>query len=90
MRKDQALLSQISLKNKYALEQLYDRFHLILMKVIHTSIQDPMLSEQILKQLFKEIWDNPAHFDQRIVSSAMIRRCKEIVKESKRFQKLVN
>ncbi len=62
---DAALLESITAKKTWALETLYDRFSARFNGLALRILQDKHLAEDVLQDLFMQIWEKAANFDKR-------------------------
>ncbi len=62
---DAALLESITAKKTWALETLYDRFSARFNGLALKILQDKHLAEDVLQELFMQIWEKAANFDKR-------------------------
>jgi RNA polymerase sigma-70 factor, ECF subfamily len=60
---DVALLERITQRDEAALEALYDRYAGMLSSVLHRILRDTQAAEEILQDIFFQIWRNAAQFD---------------------------
>ena len=62
MRTDKELFQQIGLKNRPALELLYDRYEKSLYLLLTRMLPDEHRIQVALKQIFYDIWTDPNRF----------------------------
>lgn len=62
MRTDEELFQQIELKNRYALELLYDRYEKSLYLLLTRMLSDERRIQLTLKQIFHDVWTNPKRY----------------------------
>lgn len=62
MRTDEELFQQIELKNRYALELLYDRYEKSLYLLLSRMLSDERRIQLTLKQIFHDVWTNPKRY----------------------------
>ncbi|AFS70657.1 MULTISPECIES: hypothetical protein [Exiguobacterium] len=62
MRTDEELFQQIELKNRSALELLYDRYEKSLYLLLTRMLPDEHRIQMTLKQMFHDIWTDPNRF----------------------------
>jgi DNA-directed RNA polymerase specialized sigma24 family protein len=76
---DGQVLERIMFKDKKSLDQLVSSYSTILFKVALRIMGDQREAEQILYEVFREIWFNPNEFaksNETYLSSYLIKLCK--------------
>ncbi|MBY6037626.1 hypothetical protein KUV80_13230 [Fictibacillus nanhaiensis] len=81
MRKneDLRLLDRLMFKDKEALEQLVESYGTLLFQVAVRITGEKKLAEQILKDVFRELWNDPQDFadsNENFLSTYLVKRCK--------------
>lgn len=61
---DRELLQRIQRRDDQAIASLYDRYSTTVYSIAHRMLRDTVLAEQILLDVFTEIWRRPEHFMQ--------------------------
>lgn len=82
MRADDRLIKALMQKDKKAFEELYDRYHLLLWKIVAENENDHRICEQLVTQVFKQVWHKPNEFvsDKRL-ALLLIQCCRAKIKE---------
>ncbi|WP_341202301.1 hypothetical protein [Planomicrobium okeanokoites] len=85
MRADDRLIKALLKQNKKAFEELYDRYHLLLWKIVAEAEADHRICEQLVTQVFKHVWQKPHEFigDKRL-ALLLIECCRAKMKERPR------
>lgn len=85
MRADEHLMKALLQRDKEALEELYDRYHLLLWKIASEAESDHRICEQLVTQVFKQVWTKPHDFmgDKRL-ALLLIECCRAKLKERPR------
>jgi len=60
---DAALIKRISQRDETALAALYDRYAVMLSSVLNRILRDNQASEEILQDIFLQLWRMPSRFD---------------------------
>src|SRR5579862_4339653 len=60
---DAALVQKITQRDEAALAALYDRYGLMLSSVLNRILRDTQAAEEILQDIFFQLWRNPLRFD---------------------------
>lgn len=89
MRADERLVKALLQRDKRALEELYDRYHLLLWKIAAEAESDHRICEQLVTQVFKQVWTKPHDFigDKRL-ALLLIECCRAKLKERPRPEPL--
>ncbi|WP_230933040.1 RNA polymerase sigma factor [Priestia sp. TSO9] len=90
MNNDLLLIQEIKIRKKEALHQLYNRYELLLYRLIYSAVKDPHACESILTELFKEIWHSPDLLvKERTLSLSLCKQCaKNIKKHSQNSERI--
>ncbi len=85
MRADERLIKALLQRDKKAFEELYDRYHLLLWKIVAEAETDHHICEQLVTQVFKQVWQKPHEFmgDKRL-ALLLIECCRAHMKERPR------
>ena len=59
---DSALLAQVQSGDEQAMASLYDRYHRLVYSVSLRVLRDPPAAEDVLQEVFMQIWRNPDSF----------------------------
>lgn len=62
MATDEQLLEKIKLKDRQALELLVDRYSSLLWRVCQKAEENPLSCENLVTQVFKQLWNHPQEF----------------------------
>jgi len=57
------LVQGIALRNEAALRELYERTHRIVFTLIFRIVKDPLTAEEVLLDVYHDVWRKPATFD---------------------------
>jgi RNA polymerase sigma-70 factor, ECF subfamily len=60
---DAALMERIMQRDETALATLYDRYAVILSSVLNRILRDTQATEEILQDIFFQLWSSPSRFD---------------------------
>jgi RNA polymerase sigma-70 factor, ECF subfamily len=60
---DLALIERISQRDEAALAALYDRYAAMLSSVLNRILRDNQAAEEILQDIFFQLWNRPSRFD---------------------------
>jgi len=60
---DSALMERIMRRDETALEALYDRYASMLSSVLNRILHDAHVAEEILQDVFYQLWDKASYFD---------------------------
>ncbi len=60
---DDLLMERLAEGDSRALEQLYDRYHVLVYSVALRVVRDEMLAEDIVQEVFLRLWRRPQAFD---------------------------
>ena len=85
MQTDERLIKALLRRDQEALEELYDRYHLLLWKIASAAESDHRICEQLVTQVFKQVWNKPHEFvgDKRL-ALLLIECCRAKMKERPR------
>ena len=82
MRTDERLIKALLQRDKRALEELYDRYHLLLWKIVAEAESDQQICEQLVTQVFKQAWQKPKEFlGEKRLALLLIECCRAKMKE---------
>ncbi|RDZ17469.1 hypothetical protein C3744_00775 [Priestia megaterium] len=82
MNNDLLLIQEIKIRKKEALHQLYNRYELLLYRLVYSAVKDPHACESILTELFKEIWHSPDLLvKERTLSLSLCKQCVKNIKK---------
>lgn len=85
MRTDERLIEDLLKRDKKALEEIYDRYHLLLWKIASEAESDQHVCEQLVTQVFTQIWQCPREFTgKRRLVLLLIECCRTKIKERPR------
>lgn len=85
MRTDERLMEALLQRDKGALEELYDRYHLLLWKIVSEAEKDQRICEQLVAQVFKQVWHRPTEFSgEKRLALLLIECCRAKMKERPR------
>ena len=60
---DDSLMERMALGDGRALEQLYDRYHILVYSVALRVVRDQMLAEDVVQEVFVRLWRRPQAYD---------------------------
>ncbi|MGF7033238.1 RNA polymerase sigma-70 factor (ECF subfamily) [Paenibacillus mucilaginosus] len=60
---DQELIERITARDEEALTMLYDRYEKAVYAFAYRMVQDPMMAEEVVQELFLRIWNAAARYD---------------------------
>ncbi|WP_426451506.1 RNA polymerase sigma factor [Paenibacillus sp. S-38] len=60
---DQELIERITARDEEALTLLYDRYEKAVYAFAYRMVQDPMMAEEVVQELFLRIWNAAARYD---------------------------
>lgn len=85
MRADERLIQALLQRDKKAFEELYDRYHLLLWKIVAEAETDHHICEQLVTQVFKQVWQKPHEFmGEKRLALLLIECCRTHMKERPR------
>lgn len=85
MRADERLIKALMQRDKKAFEELYDRYHLLLWKIVSEAETDHRICEQLVTQVFKQVWHKPHEFNgNKRLTLLLIECCRAKMKERPR------
>jgi RNA polymerase sigma-70 factor (ECF subfamily) len=63
---DRELLARIAQRDTAAFAQLYDQFSRILFSIAHQILRDPAQAEDVLQEVFLQVWNRASDFDPEL------------------------
>ncbi|WP_422122298.1 hypothetical protein DHX103_10840 [Planococcus sp. X10-3] len=85
MGADERLIKALLQRDKEAFEELYDRYHLLLWKIVSEAESDHRICEQLVTQVFKQVWHKPDEFiGKKRLALLLIECCRANMKERPR------
>lgn len=60
---DERLVNRLLNRDQQALVEIYDRYHLLIWKIIRNAVADQAICEQLVSQVFKDLWTKPQEFN---------------------------
>lgn len=60
---DDSLMERMAIGDGRALEQLYDRYHILVYSVALRVVRDQMLAEDVVQEVFVRLWRRPQAYD---------------------------
>lgn len=82
MHADERLIRALLHRDKEAFEELYDRYYLLLWKLVSAAESDHRICEQLVTQVFKQVWQNPHEFiSEKRPALLLIECCRLKIKE---------
>ncbi|MFD1030159.1 RNA polymerase sigma factor [Metaplanococcus flavidus] len=85
MQAEEHLIKALLQRDKDAFEKLYDRYHLLLWKLVSETESDQRICEQLVTQVFKQVWRNPHEFvSEKRLALLLIECCRAKMKERAR------
>ncbi|WP_394190660.1 RNA polymerase sigma factor [Paenisporosarcina quisquiliarum] len=77
MTTDERLIFRLCNKDRQSLEEIYNRYEKLLWNIVTKTTTEPDICEQVITQVFQELWNNPQDFNNgRKLSSLLIECCK--------------
>ena len=90
---DDLLMERLAAGEGRALEQLYDRYHILVYSVALRVVRDEMLAEDIVQEVFLRVWRRPESYDPSrgrflswLMSVTRNRAIDEVRRLSRRFR----
>ena len=81
MQNQQQIIQRLVQRDKDALNELYDMYHLHLSRLLTNTGTDSIHHEKILIQLFRTIWSSPMILNkEKHLSVAMTKLCLKLIK----------
>jgi len=62
-------------QEQQSLTDLYDRYSQLLWKISYRTVADDAICEQILNEVFKDVWANPEKFNNGSKLSSLLIKC---------------
>ena len=82
---DERLIKGLLKRDQKALEEIYDRYHLLLWKIASEAESDQRVCEQLITQVFTHIWNNSHEFTgNKRLALLLIECCRTKIKERAR------
>ena len=82
MTTDERLIIRLSNQERQSLDELYDRYSQLLWKVSYRAVADEAICEQIVREVFQDIWMRPKDFNNgRKLSTLLIECCRSKMNE---------
>ncbi len=76
MTTDECLLIGLSNQEQQSLVGLYDRYCMLLWNISYRTVADNAICEEILRQLFQDVWAKPSDFNnEKKLSTLLIESC---------------
>lgn len=77
MTTDEQLIIRLSNQDRSSLEEIYNRYEKLLWNIVSKTTTETGICEQVITQVFQELWNNPQSFNNgRKLSSMLIERCR--------------
>ncbi|MBU0904503.1 MAG: hypothetical protein KKF57_04880 [Firmicutes bacterium] len=77
MTTDERLIFRLCNQDRQSLEEIYNRYEKLLWNIVSRSNSESDICEQVITQVFQELWNNPQDFNNgRKLSSLLIECCK--------------
>ena len=77
MTKDEGLIIGLYNQEQQSLEKLYDRYVQLLWNMAFRLIADETICEDIVRQVFQDVWENPQAFNNgEKLSTSLMKCCK--------------
>lgn len=74
---DEQLISRLADRDKQALSEIYDRYHLLVWNFARRLQANPADCEKLVEQVFIELWTHPEEFKKgRKLAFVLIEYCK--------------
>ena len=75
MTTDELLLIRLSDQEQQSLVELYDRYCKLLWKISYQIVADNAICEEILQQVFQDVWTRPSDFSNEKKLSTLLIEC---------------
>ncbi|WP_017381125.1 RNA polymerase sigma factor [Paenisporosarcina sp. TG-14] len=75
MTTDERLIIRLSNQEQQSLVDLYDRYSKLLWKISYRAVADDAICEQILRQVFQDVWARPHDFNIGKKLSTLLVEC---------------
>ncbi|RLQ84941.1 hypothetical protein [Planomicrobium sp. Y74] len=80
---DEDLLKRIADHDKWAFEIIVDKYHILLWRVCWTRKSEDLLCEQLITQVFHQLWTHPEAFiGEKRLLFLLVECCKQKVTEA--------
>lgn len=77
MTTDEQLIIRLCNQDRSSLEEVYNRYEKLLWNIVSKTTTETGICEQVITQVFQELWNNPQSFNNgRKLSSMLIECCK--------------
>lgn len=77
MTTDERLIIRLCNQDRQSLEEIYNRYEKLLWNIVSKTTTEAGICEQVITQVFQELWNNPQDFNNgRKLSSLQIECCK--------------
>jgi len=74
---DERLIFRLCNQDRQSLEEIYNRYEKLLWNIVSKTTTEPDICEQVITQVFQELWNNPHGFNNgRKLSTLLIECCK--------------
>ena len=74
---DEQLIRRLADRDKQALSEIYDRYHLLVWNFARRLHTDPAACEKLVQHVFNELWTRPEDFKNgRLLAVMLIKCCK--------------
>ena len=75
MTTDEQLIIRLYNQEQQSLADLYDRYSQLLWKISYRTVADDAICEQILREVFQDVWANPEKFNNGKKLSTLLIEC---------------
>ncbi|MDX1806018.1 MAG: hypothetical protein R3267_03180 [Paenisporosarcina sp.] len=75
MTTDERLIIRLCNHESQSLDELYDRYVQLLWNMASRKIADETICEDIVRQVFQNIWENPSAFNNEKKLSILLMEC---------------
>lgn len=72
---DQQLIRRLANRDKQALSEIYDRYHLLVWNFALRVHTNPAACEKLVQQVFSELWTRPKDFRSKRQLAVMLIEC---------------
>lgn len=77
MSTDEQLIIRLCNQERQSLEDIYNRYEKLLWNIVSKTNTEPGICEQVITQVFQELWNHPQNFNNgRKLSTLLIECCK--------------
>lgn len=71
VQEDNYLISAIKTRQRWGAEALYDRYAVLICKIIYLKIQDQLLADQLIEETFLKIWNSVEEYEEKDIALSL-------------------